>query len=560
MQKNIDTQLTLALSMEDGTFDYSKELFVGFNPEENIWQLLIRYANDIEDLVESYQVDIIYLLGGYAIISIYSQYIEAFARDPRILYIDKPKYIAAQVSYAEYASCITSDIKNRMGLSGEGIIVGVIDSGIDIRHPEFLENGNSRIMYLWDQTAAYDTENPNEYQYGRIYSNEEINDAISNNINISEDSGGHGTQVTGVACGTNIGVANRAYIISVKLSSDINRPNTLGLIMGIDFCIRKSRELNIPVAINLSYGNNYGSHQGDSLIENYINDVGRMAKCSIITGTGNEGITGRHIAGTLGNVTYKLIDIAVGDYVSAFNIQIWKNYQDLFDIVLYSPSGDNLIYLSERQPIARTTYRGNVIDCIYGVPNPYNRGQEIFISISRQGYVERGIWRIILYPKSIINGNYNAYLPVTTSTQANINFLNPTEYGTLTVPSTTEGVISVAAYNQNYNDYAYFSGRGFTPNNQIKPDIAAPGVDIYTAYPGGAYQFASGTSIAAPFVTGSAALLMEWGILQGNDIFLYGEKLKAALIRGAKQLPVSREYPNEYIGWGALCLRNSLQS
>lgn len=329
--------------------------------------------------------------------------------------------------------------------------------------------------------------------------------------------------------------------------------------MGIDFCIRKSRELNIPVAINLSYGNNYGSHQGDSLIENYINDVGKMAKCSIITGTGNEGITGRHIAGTLGNVTYKLIDIAVGDYVSAFNIQIWKNYQDLFDIVLYSPSGDNLIYLSERQPIARTTYRGNVIDCIYGVPNPYNRGQEIFISISRQGYVERGIWRVILYPKSIINGNYNAYLPVTTSTQANINFLNPTEYGTLTVPSTTEGVISVAAYNQNYNDYAYFSGRGFTPNNQIKPDIAAPGVDIYTSYPGGAYQFASGTSIAAPFVTGSAALLMEWGILQGNDIFLYGEKLKAALIRGAKQLPVSREYPNEYIGWGALCLRNSLQ-
>ncbi|MGN0395931.1 MAG: S8 family peptidase [Coprococcus sp.] len=559
MQNNIDTQLTLALNTEAEPANFSEELFVGFNPENNIWQLLIRYAKDISDLAEKYNISIIYLLGGYAIISIDSKYIEAFAKDPRILYVDKPKYIANQVSYAEYASCITSEIKNKMGLSGEGVIVGVIDSGIDIMHKEFLENSSSRILYLWDQTAEYDLENPNEYKYGRIYNNEEINNAIADNINISEDTSGHGTGVTGIACGTNIGVANKAYIISVKLSSEVNRPNSLGLVMGVDFCIRKSRELNIPIAINLSYGNNYGSHKGNSLIENYINDVGRMAKCSIITGTGNEGITGRHVSGTLGNVTYKMIDIAVGDYVTSYNIQIWKNYQDIFDVVLYSPSGESLIYLSERQPILNTSYKGNIINSIYGIPNHYNRGQEIYISISSAAYVESGIWRVVLYPKSIINGEYNAYLPVTTSSQANLGFLNPSEYGTLTIPSTAEGLISVAAYNQNYDDYAYFSGRGYTANNQIKPDIAAPGVDIYTSYPGGSYQLASGTSIAAPFVTGSAVLLMEWGILQGNDAFLYGEKLKAALIRGARQLAITDVYPNEYIGWGALCLRNSLK-
>ncbi len=559
MQNNIDTQLTLALNTEAEPENYSEELFVGFNRRNDIWQLLIRYANDISDLSEKYNIEIIYLLGGYAIISIHSGYIEEFAKDPRILYIDKPKFIASQVSYAEYASCITSEIKNTMGLTGEGILVGVVDSGIDIRHEEFLENGSSRILYLWDQTIEYDEANPNDYKYGRIYNNEEINNAIVNNINISEDRSGHGTEVTGIACGTNIGVASRAAIISVKLSSEVNRPNSLGLVMGIDFCIRKSRELNIPVAINLSYGNNYGSHMGNSLIENYINDVGKMAKCSIITGTGNDGITGRHISGVLGNVTYKMIDVAVGAYVPSYNIQIWKNYQDIFDVVLYSPSGESLVYLSERQSIVNTSYKDSVIDSIYGVPNPYNRSQEVYISVSSSTYVERGIWRVVLYPKSIVNGGFHAYLPVTTSSQANLGFLNPSEYGTLTIPSTAQGLISVAAYNQNYDDYAYFSGRGYTADNQIKPDIAAPGVDIYTSYPGGSYQMATGTSIAAPFVTGSAAILMEWGILQGNDAFLYGEKLKAALIRGARHLAITDVYPNEYIGWGALCLRNSLR-
>lgn len=558
MQNNIDTQLSLALTIENGSADYSNELFVGFNPIDDIWDLFIRYANDIDDLIQSYNAKIVYLLGGYAIISINSNYINEFAKDQRILYIDKPKYIATQVSYAEYASCITSEIKNQMGLLGDGVIIGVIDSGIDYRHPEFMINGESRITYLWDQTIEYSPEYPNEYETGRIYNNLEINNAIANNINISEDTSGHGTEVTGVACGSNVGVAPRASIISIKLSSEVNRPNTLGLIMGIDFLIRKSRELNTPIAINLSYGNNYGSHQGNSLVENYINDVSKMAKCSIVTGTGNEGITGRHIAGTLGNVTYKLIDIAVGNYVTAFNVQIWKNYQDIFDVVLYSPNGESILYLSERQPIGSNSYRGSLIYYIYGVPNPYNREQEIYISISSREYIEPGIWRIILYPKSIVDGSYNAYLPVTTSTQANLGFLSPAEYGTITIPSTANNVISVAAYNQNYNDYAYFSGRGYTPNGQIKPDIAAPGVDIYTSYPNGTYQLATGTSIATPFVTGSAALLMEWGIVRNNDIFMYGEKLKAALIRGAKSLPVTNNYPNEYIGWGALCLRNSI--
>ena len=120
-------------------------------------------------------------------------------------------------------------------------------------------------------------------------------------------------------------------------------------------------------------------------------------------------------------------------------------------------------------------------------------------------------------------------------------------------------MISVGAYDDSYRAYADFSGRGFTrQTQQVKPDLAAPGVDIVTARRGGGYEAVTGTSFAAPFVTGSAALLMQWGILQGNDPFLYGEKVKAYFTRGARHLPGYDVWPNERLGYGTLCVRDSL--
>jgi hypothetical protein len=151
------------------------------------------------------------------------------------------------------------------------------------------------------------------------------------------------------------------------------------------------------------------------------------------------------------------------------------------------------------------------------------------------------------------------WLPASAIRNRTTAFLRPTPTTTLTIPSTASRVITVGAYDSRQNTIAPFSGRGFTWNNQqVKPDLVAPGVDIISCAPGGGYVSKTGTSMATPFVTGSCALLMQWGILEGNAPFLYGEKIKAYLINGAKPLPAFGEYPNPQAGWGALCADDSL--
>ena len=199
-------------------------------------------------------------------------------------------------------------------------------------------------------------------------------------------------------------------------------------------------------------------------------------------------------------------------------------------------------------------------DCIFREYKQDKEAQEIYLDfLPRGSYIDAGIWELTLNPRRITAGSYDLWLPGESVIGSGTGFLYPTETTTLTIPSTAAKVISVGAYNAAFNSYAAFSGRGFTRmEHRIKPDLAAPGVNIISAAPGGGYTSKSGTSMAAPFVTGSCALLMEWGIVRGNDPYLYSEKVKAYLIRGTKKLPAFTEYPNPYIGWGTLCTADSI--
>lgn len=256
----------------------------------------------------------------------------------------------------------------------------------------------------------------------------------------------------------------------------------------------------------------------------------------------------------------KEVELSVAPYETGVSVQLWKAYPDEFAISLRTPSGEILGPLQSTLGPQRFVYRDTQVLVYYGKPNPYSQAQEIYFDfIPSANYIASGIWGFILEPVRIVTGNYDLWLPSSGILNPATAFLMPTPDTTLTIPSSAAKVITVGAYNSNYGSYADFSGRGFTRvTNQVKPDLVAPGVGIMASRSGGGYEAVTGTSFAAPMVTGSAALMMQWGIADGKDPFLYGEKVKAYLRRGARQLPGFSEFPNALVGYGALCVADSL--
>jgi subtilisin family serine protease len=377
------------------------------------------------------------------------------------------------------------------------------------------------------------------------------------------DNTGHGTGVSAIAAGVNSGVATGAELLVIKLgkSGKGGFSLTTQLMRGIDYAVSYGVRANRPIAINISYGNTYGDHKGNSLIERFIDNASEIGKTAIVIGAGNEGNSNGHTSGTA--FTETIIELTVDRYETGFSIQLWKYYQDVFDIRLISPGGEELfISGSDIQDVQ--TVRKRVEDtellCFLGKPQPYNVEQEIFIDfIPGYNYVTQGVWQLVLTPIVVVTGEYRLYLSGYSTRNAGTGFLKPTPDMTITIPSTARKAISVGAYDAVYRSYADFSGRGYVYRYneklenliaQVKPDLAAPGVDISVPLPGGGYDKVSGTSFAAPYITGLCALLMEWGIVRKNDIYLYGEKLKAFLIKNAKQVELNERLPNSKNGWG----------
>ena len=573
--------LNLALDTTFEEREKSEQLNVGYELEDDTWDLIVKYSGNLDRLKETYpQIRIQELLNEYAILNVPQELLEVIAKAEEIEYVEKPKRLFFNVNQGKRASCILPLQTAHDNLSGAGVLVALLDSGIDYAHPDFRNpDGTTRILNLWDQTLE------------REFTEEEINAALAAGseseryqIVPSRDISGHGTHVAGIAAGNGRasnglyrGVAYESQLLVVKLGTQRERsfPRTTELMTGLDFVIRKALEYQKPIAVNVSFGNTYGSHSGTSLLETFIDDMANYWKNSIVIGTGNEGAARGHTSGNfreesqvpvpeeqqLPEGTFlQNVQLAVGEFESNLNLQIWKSYADEFEIILITPNGTRVGPIASLLGTQRLQVEETELLIYYGEPSAYSIYQEIYIDfIPVEDYIDSGIWEVRLIPVKIVQGNYDMWLPSQGALNAGTGFLYPTEETTLTIPSTASKVISVGAYDARYRQLADFSGRGYTrETNQIKPDIVAPGVNITSAAPGGGYNVRSGTSMATPFVTGSAALMMEWGIVNGNDPFLYGEKIKAYLIRGAKPIELLEEYPNPLVGWGTLCLRDSL--
>lgn len=549
---------------------WNVDSFVRFDPRlmtDGKLEVIVKYSGDITSLASA--VESIEILNGiFAIITGTTEQIKSLYFSPLIEYIELPKTLTYELSSSRFAVCTTRAQDEPYNLTGNGTAIGIIDSGIDFTHPDFLnDDGTSRIYSIWDQTSTGIP--PIGFSRGVEYTNEQINQALISQTSLDFiDSEGHGTAVTGIACGNGRqssgrekGIATKATIIAVKLGRRGYGafPRTTEIMRGIKYTLDKAKELNMPLSINISYGTNNGSHDGNSLFEQYIDSAADQWKTVISVATGNEGASGHHYSYRLETNETVDIPIFVTGAPNRIYMTLWKNFSDNMTFRLTSPQNSSSGEISPYNQTSRFTIADTDITVFYGQPTPLSQYQEVyFLFETNYGFIPQGIWTLTVNGAEIIDGQFDIWLPTVEDVTNDTAFASPVTEVTLTLPSTAKNVISVGGYNANTNSLAPFSGRGFTRNDvYVKPDITAPSVDIFTTKAGGGYMLFSGTSFASPFVAGAACLLMEWGIVKGNDRFLYGQRLKAFIQKGAKRTK-NIAYPNNQWGYGTLCISSTL--
>ncbi|MBW4874953.1 MAG: S8 family serine peptidase [Paeniclostridium sp.] len=474
-------------------------------------------------------------------------------------YIELPKILYTSAYDSNRASCIPS-VWNNYNLTGEGILVGFLDTGIDYTHNAFKDaDGNTRIEYI------YDLEN------GIVYDKNKINEALKSEDPFSIvpeiDLSGHGTHVAGIACAggninfDNYGVAYKSSIAMVKITGENSLRAALStqLMRGLKFLMDKSNEINKPLVVNISLSTNDGSHNGSSLLEKYIQTFTQLQKAVIVVAAGNEGNSAHHVGGKMKKE--EDLDLNIGDGEKGIILDFFKPVLVDVSVEVISPTGISTgpMGLSESY---KERFVGREKIVLYSTgPKPFDIQGQTTISILPLGdTITSGGWRIIVRKLNNYEGYFDVWLPIAEGLNERTRFLQPSVYNTLGIPATVEGVISVGSYNFLNNNLSAFSGRGVVrPEWLIKPDLVAPGENILSTVEEQGFDTKSGTSMAAPQVSGICALLFEWGIIRNNDPFLYGERIKYYLIKGAKRTIFGEAYPNPDLGYGFVCLDRTME-
>lgn len=509
-----------------------------------------------------------------------------------------PNNLIPRYSYSVYPNCYgLMDINSLedsgvariqssdyLNLTGEGVLIGIVDTGIDYMHEAFKNrDGTSKIVSIWDQTIDTPERRPEGFYYGTEYTQAQINLALSSQepltIVPSIDENGHGTAIAGIAAGTRneskgfSGVASEAKIVVVKLKQakeylrnfffiplDVDCYQENDIMQGIKYLYNVARKFERPISICVALGSSQGAHNSQAPLNRYISSLSPQRGIGISIAGGNEGNRGHHYSATVDtDVGYDTVEINVGAGNKGFSMELWGRSPNVFSIDLFSPTGQYIPRIPARLKETRELnfiFENTKVYVDYELVESQTGGELILIRF--QNPME-GIWRFRVYSTININPIFSMWLPIHNFLQDETRFIRPEPYYTLTSPGNTVLSIVVVAYDYRNGGLYIFSSRGFTSDEVINPTFAAPGVNMIVPALNNSYTTQSGTSISAAFTAGVVAMLLEWGVVKGNQTQMDTIQIKNFLIRGAKRDP-NVVYPNKDWGYGILDVYNAFEA
>jgi subtilisin family serine protease len=464
-------------------------------------------------------------------------------------------------------------------LRGQGVLIGILDTGIEYTNPVFKYADNTtKIVSIWDQTIFSDNY-PAQYNYGTEYLRDQINQALQseNPLSIvpSTDEIGHGTMLAGIAAGNEVpesgfyGVAPDAELVIVKLKQakdylrkfyiipeDVPCYQTNDILFAYDYLVSVANKLNRPIAICFGIGTSQYSHDGRGKISSYLSLRAESSGLAIVIAAGNEGNARRHYYGTIDpDIKFDLVELSVGDKEAGFTMELWGSTGDLYSIDIQSPSGEyipRIVPSLDETRLITFIFEPTVINIDYQLIESQSGEQLIMMRFHDPA---PGIWRIKVYISGDLPGDFHIWLPMGEFITNNTFFVKSDPYTTILTLGNARVPITVTAYNTEDDSLYINSSRGYTSIGLIKPEIAAPGVNILSPGLNNTFVQVTGTSAAAAHTAGVAAMLLEWAIVKGIQPALNTIDLKIFMIRGARR-NVNIKYPNRDWGYGILDVYN----
>lgn len=473
---------------------------------------------------------------------------------------------------------------------GAGVIVGFVDTGINYTDSLFRNvDGSTRIIGIWDQTNNSDNSNNIENEtakpisafsalYGTQYTAEEINLALNSDnpasIVPTRDENGHGTFLASIAAGNRderagfSGAAPQASIAMVKLKPAKQYLRDFYLIqdgaeayqendimMGVSYLYFLARKYSMPLVVCIPLGTNMGSHMGMSRLGQYLNQVSLSNGSAVITAAGNETGARHHFRAVMDADTDEVTaELRVGEREAGFSMELWAENMGAYTVGFISPTGEVAREISvplRGENTVSFLLEQTQITVYTQIADVSSGSQFIFMRFENP---MSGIWRILIRNSLDIRETFHIWLPVRGFISDETYFLRPDPDTTITDPGNARYPITVTAYDHTKNSIYIHASRGYSLSGRIKPDLAAPGVNILGASVSGRrLTRMSGTSVSAAHLAGAAAILLNWGVLNANYPYLNTPVLKSIFVRGAQRNP-ALTYPNREFGYGTLNL------